>query len=55
MTKTHTQKGSIQKVEAWTGNLGDTVRACRDEVKKAKAQIESNLARDVKGNKKVLP
>lgn len=36
MTKTHTQKESIPKVEAETGNLADTVRARRDEVTKAK-------------------
>ncbi|GAB0209590.1 mitochondrial enolase superfamily member 1 [Grus japonensis] len=30
----------------------ETVRAARDQVRKAKALIELNLARDVKGNKK---
>ncbi|KAK4811175.1 hypothetical protein QYF61_019806 [Mycteria americana] len=30
----------------------NTVQTCRDEVRKAKAQLELNLARDVKGNKK---
>ena len=30
----------------------DTVQLCRDGVRKAKAHLELNLARDVKGNKK---
>lgn len=30
----------------------DTVQLCRDGAKKAKAHLELNLARDVKGNKK---
>ena len=30
----------------------EIIRAARDQVKKAKALIELNLARDVKGNKK---
>lgn len=29
-----------------------TVRACRDSIRKAKADLEFNLVRDVRGNKK---
>ncbi|KAK4825785.1 hypothetical protein QYF61_002348 [Mycteria americana] len=58
LEKNQTQKGSAQKVEARTGNVGGTeehsnnVRASRDAVRKAKAQMELNLARDVKAYKK---
>ncbi|KFO79625.1 hypothetical protein N303_03515, partial [Cuculus canorus] len=34
------------------GVYRDTARLCRDEVRKAKAQLELNLAREVKTNKK---
>jgi len=34
------------------GEYRDIVQACRNEVKKAKAQMELNLARNFKGNKK---
>ena len=53
--QTQTQKGSLQRVEARTGSLEEyreTVRAARDQVRKAKALTELNLARDIKGNKK---
>lgn len=36
---------------SWEESRG-TVPACRDEVRKAKAQLELNLATDVKGIKK---
>ena len=32
----------------------DAVLMCRNEIRKAKAQMELNLARDVKNNKKVF-
>lgn len=47
--KTKTQEGSIQEVEVGTGH---TVQACRDEGRKAKAQLELDPATDVNGNKK---
>ncbi|KAK4819916.1 hypothetical protein QYF61_014651 [Mycteria americana] len=57
-----TQKGSLQRVEARTGNLGRIqsncpssraiVQAARDQVRKANALIVLNVARDIKGNKK---
>ncbi|KAK4821668.1 hypothetical protein QYF61_027136 [Mycteria americana] len=54
---TTTQKGSIQRVEqgqvAWE-EYREIVRAARDQVRKAKALIKLNLARDIKGNKKSL-
>ena len=53
--QTQTHKGSLQRVEARTGSLEEyreTVRAARDQVRKAKALREVNLAGDVKGIKK---
>ena len=53
--QTQTHKGSLQRVEARTGSLGGIQRilqAARDQVRKAKALIQLNLARDVKGNRK---
>lgn len=52
---TQTQKGSLQRVEAGTDNLGGIKThhpSMQRHVRKAKAQIELNLARDVKDNKK---
>jgi len=47
-----TQKGSIQRVEAeeWE-ECRNFVQASSDEVRKAKARLELNLAMDVKDNK----
>ena len=53
--QTQAQKGSLQRVEARTGSLRgnrEIVSAAGDQVRKAKALIELNLARDIKGNKK---
>ena len=53
--QTQAQKGSLQKVEARTGSLEEyreIVQAARDWVRKAKALIEFNLARNVRSNKK---
>ena len=44
--------GSWKQVQVTWEEYRDTVRASRDEVRKAKAQMELNLARDVKGNRK---
>ncbi|KFW11307.1 hypothetical protein N327_10870, partial [Fulmarus glacialis] len=44
-------RGWKQEQVAWEGNR-EIVRAARDQIRKAKAPIELNLARDVKGNKK---
>lgn len=46
-------KRSTQKVEVGTGNMNiETIQMCNDMVRKAKAHLESDLAADVKGNKK---
>ncbi|GAB0178660.1 hypothetical protein GRJ2_000331300 [Grus japonensis] len=52
--QSQTKKRSLQRVEGRAGSLGEiqTVQAAREQVRKAKALIELNLARDVKGNKK---
>ncbi|GAB0180457.1 mitochondrial enolase superfamily member 1 [Grus japonensis] len=53
--QSQTRKESLQKVEARAGSLGGIQRNCpssRDQVRKAKALTEINLARDVKDNKK---
>lgn len=53
--KTQTQKGSTSELEAGTSELGRTQRCClrcKNGVKKAKAHLELNLARDVKGSMK---
>ncbi|GAB0200720.1 hypothetical protein GRJ2_002537500 [Grus japonensis] len=52
--------GQTQTGDLWRWKQGqvtweeyrETVRAARDQVRKAKALIELNLARDIKGNKK---
>lgn len=50
------QDGKVQMVEAGTYGLGrrDAIRTCRDEIRKAKMQVELNLMRDVKNNKSFL-
>jgi len=53
--QTGEQEGNAQAVEAGTGNLGairDAARLCRDGVRKAKDQLEMDLARGAKNNKK---
>ncbi|GAB0176265.1 mitochondrial enolase superfamily member 1 [Grus japonensis] len=49
--KKEAYRGWKQGQVAWE-EYKETVRAARDQVRKAKALIELNLARDVKGNKK---
>ena len=49
--KKEAYRGWKQGQVAWE-EYRETVRAARDQVRKAKALIELNLARDVKGNKK---
>ena len=49
--KKEAQRGWKQGQVAWE-EYRETVRAARDQVRKAKALIELNLARDIKGNKK---
>ncbi|PKU36536.1 rna-directed dna polymerase from mobile element jockey- hypothetical protein [Limosa lapponica baueri] len=49
--KKEAYRGWKQGQVAWE-DYRETVRAARDQVKKAKAQTELNLARDIKGNKK---
>ncbi|GAB0192671.1 hypothetical protein GRJ2_001732400 [Grus japonensis] len=49
--KKEVYRGWKQGQVAWRG-YRETVQAARDQVRKAKALIELNLARDVKGNKK---
>jgi len=49
--KKEAYRGWKQGQVAWE-KYRETVRATRDEVRKAKVLIELNLARDVKGNKK---
>ncbi|GAB0186183.1 mitochondrial enolase superfamily member 1 [Grus japonensis] len=53
--QTQRQKGSYrgwkQGQVAWE-EYRETIQAARDQVRKAKALIELNLARDIKGNKK---
>ncbi|KAJ7416955.1 hypothetical protein BTVI_34319 [Pitangus sulphuratus] len=49
--QTQTQKRSPE-VEARTGKYREIVQAARDQIRKTKALIELNLARDAKGNKK---
>ena len=44
--------GSWKQVQVTWEEYRDTVRACRDLVRKAKAQLELNVVRDVKENKK---
>lgn len=40
-------------MEVGTGNMNiETIQMCNDMVRKAKAHLESDLAADVKGNKK---
>ncbi|GAB0207196.1 hypothetical protein GRJ2_003185200 [Grus japonensis] len=51
--KKEAYRGWKQGQVAWE-EYRETVRAARDQVRKAKALIELNLARDVKGNKKSL-
>ena len=49
------QEGTAQTVEAGTGILEeyrDAAQWCRDEVRRAKARLELNLARDAKTKKK---
>lgn len=43
------ERGQVSWEEYW-----DTVRLCRDGVRKAKMQMELNLAGDIKSNKKGL-
>ena len=50
-TKKEAYRGWKQGQVAWE-EYREIVRAARDQVRKAKALIEVNLARDVKGNKK---
>lgn len=53
--KTQTQKGSTSELEAGTSELGRIQRhclRCKNGVKKAKAHLELNLARDGKGSMK---
>ena len=55
--QTQAEKGGLQRMEASTGSLGGIQRnrpSSQDEVRKAKALTELNLAKDVKGNKKAL-
>ncbi|GAB0178237.1 mitochondrial enolase superfamily member 1 [Grus japonensis] len=56
--QTQTQKERLQRLEARAGSLRGiqrkNVRAAREQVRKAKALIELNLTRDVKGNKKTF-
>ncbi|GAB0185450.1 hypothetical protein GRJ2_001010300 [Grus japonensis] len=49
--KKETYRGWKQGQVAWE-EYREIVRAARDQVRKAKALIELNLARDIKGNKK---
>ncbi|GAB0206451.1 mitochondrial enolase superfamily member 1 [Grus japonensis] len=49
--KKEAYRGWKQGQVAWE-EYKETVRAARDQVRKTKALIELNLARDVKGNKK---
>ncbi|GAB0204977.1 mitochondrial enolase superfamily member 1 [Grus japonensis] len=49
--KTEAYRGWKQGQVVWE-EYRETVQAARDQVRKAKALIELNLARDVKGNKK---
>ena len=49
--KKEAYRGWKQGQVAWE-EYREIVRAARDQVRKAKALIELNLARDVKGNKK---
>lgn len=46
------QKGRPQMVEAVAGYLGANVGTCRNTVRKPKAQLESKLAKEAKGNRK---
>lgn len=53
--KTQTQKGSMQRVEAGTRNVEGIQRHClsiQESIRKAELQIELNLAKDVKENRK---
>lgn len=52
--KTQTQKGSTQRVETGTCNVeGIQRRLCiQESIRKAKLQVELNLAKDVKENRK---
>ena len=48
--KKEAYRGWKQGQVAWE-EYRETVRAAREQVRKAKALIELNLARDIKGNK----
>jgi len=53
-SQTQMQKGSLQRVEASMDNLGGIQKHClsiQGQVRKAKAQMELNLSRDIKNNK----
>lgn len=52
-TKQETYTGWKHRHVTWE-EYRDIVWACSDEVRKAKAQLELYLARNVKDNKKVL-
>ncbi|KFV17142.1 hypothetical protein N339_01295, partial [Pterocles gutturalis] len=49
--KKEAYRGWKQRQVAW-GQYRNTVREARDQVRKAKAQTELNIAKDVKGNRK---
>ena len=51
--KKEAYRGWKQGQVAWE-EYREMVRAARDQVRKAKALIKLNLARDVKGNKKSI-
>lgn len=48
--KTQTSKGSIQKVEAWPGDLEgnkEYVQICSYDIRKTKVHLEINLSGDM--------
>ncbi|GAB0186173.1 mitochondrial enolase superfamily member 1 [Grus japonensis] len=51
--KKEAYRGWKQRQVAWE-EYRETIRAARDQVRKAKALTEINLARDVKDNKKIF-
>jgi len=50
--QTKEQQGISEAMEGGTGILGRAAPLCGDEVRTAKAQLELNLAKDAKNNKK---